>query len=110
MRVGPAVDSVVTAVRTAPATTLRRAAWHSSIEEAELLFCRLTMPGFLRLLTNRQVMGGSTVTISEALSLYDQGTRDHGWNLLPIIDRNGEAFPATLALHATEPATKAATQ
>ena len=30
--------------------------WHVSIDDAEFLFCRFTMLGFLRLLTNRQVM------------------------------------------------------
>jgi len=39
------------------------ARWYSSIDDAALLFCRFTMLGFLRLPTNRQVMGDSTATL-----------------------------------------------
>jgi len=31
--------------------------WHDSIKDVTLLFCRFTQLGFLRLPTNRQVMG-----------------------------------------------------
>ena len=50
--------------------------WHDSIQDATLLFCRFTMLGFLRLLTNEKVMGDSTVTVNSALELYDQWKQD----------------------------------
>jgi len=54
-------------------------AWYAALNEPDdssLLFCRMTMLGFLRLLTNRSVMGGSTITLDNALSVYDQWIRD----------------------------------
>jgi len=53
--------------------------WYGALNEPDgssLLFCRLTMLGFLRLLTNRTVMGVSTITPDNALELYDQWTLD----------------------------------
>lgn len=40
------------------------------------MFCRFTMIGFLRLLTNRSVMGDSIVTLGQALDIYDRWHRD----------------------------------
>jgi toxin-antitoxin system PIN domain toxin len=83
------------------------AKWFSRIENAALLFCRFTMLGFLRLLTNRQVMGGSTVTLAAALELYDR------WRSDPRVELAGEPrgteqrFREALRGHADEPATKA---
>src|SRR5258708_37645022 len=54
----------------------RAVSWHDSIQDATLLFCRFTMLGFLRLLTNEKVMGDSTVTVNSALELYDQWKQD----------------------------------
>jgi len=56
--------------------------WFESADVAAFLFCRLTMLGFLRLLTNAKVMGGSTATLSEALALYDQWRQDPRVELL----------------------------
>jgi uncharacterized protein len=50
--------------------------WYESIEDATLLFCRFTMLGFLRLLTNEKAMGDSTATVSGALALYDRWKQD----------------------------------
>jgi toxin-antitoxin system PIN domain toxin len=50
--------------------------WHDSIKDATLLFCRFTMLGFLRLLTNEKVMGDSTATVTGALELYDRWKQD----------------------------------
>ena len=58
--------------------------WFESIDEATLLFCRVTMLGLLRLLTNEQVMGQSVVTVLEALGLYDR------WNKDPRVELAGE--------------------
>jgi predicted nucleic acid-binding protein len=49
--------------------------WFESIDEATLLFCRITMLGLLRLLTNEQVMGQSVVTVREALGFMIAGTK-----------------------------------
>lgn len=45
-------------------------------DDVELLFCRFTVLGFLRLLTNRAVMGDSATTLQQALEIYDQWHRD----------------------------------
>ena len=47
---------------------LAAARWYASLSDPALLFCRFTMLGFLRLLTNRQVMGDSTMTVAGALA------------------------------------------
>jgi len=52
------------------------ARWHDSLKDANLLFCRFTMLGFLRLLTNEKVMGDSVATVAEALALYDRWRQD----------------------------------
>jgi toxin-antitoxin system PIN domain toxin len=83
------------------------ARWYGSIGDAGLLFCRFTMLGFLRLLTNRQVMGASTATLSDALDLYDRWRQDPRVDLAPEPRRVEESFRHVLALHATQPATKA---
>ena len=46
--------------------------WYTSLNrsgDSTLLFCRLTMLGLLRLLTNRAVMGDSTASIAGALGI-----------------------------------------
>lgn len=54
--------------------------WYRSLpgngDEAELLFCRFTMLGFLRMLTNSAVMGESRQTLGRAFEIYDAWTRD----------------------------------
>ena len=50
--------------------------WFETIDRAAFLFCRFTMLGFIRLLTNQRVMGDSTVTLNGALDLYDHWRRD----------------------------------
>jgi uncharacterized protein len=81
--------------------------WYQSIDDASLLFCRLTMLGLLRLLTNGQVMGDSVVTVREALSLYDR------WNEDPRVELAREPlgmeglFRGFLAPIAEQRATKA---
>ena len=81
--------------------------WYDSVEEAALLFCRFTMPGFLRLLTNRQVVGDSTYTLGEALAVFDL------WNNDPRISIAAEPrgaemfFRLAVAPFESQPATKA---
>ncbi|HTA47279.1 MAG TPA: TA system VapC family ribonuclease toxin [Bryobacteraceae bacterium] len=54
--------------------------WYTALtgarDETELLFCRFTMLGFLRLLTNEAIMGESTVSLREALNIYDRWRGD----------------------------------
>jgi hypothetical protein len=83
------------------------ARWYASIGDAALLFCRFTMLGFLRLLTNRQVMGDSTATLAGALGLYDQWRRDPRVDIAPELRGTEELFRQALAPHALQPATKA---
>ena len=81
--------------------------WYDSVDETGLLFCRFTMLGLLRLLTNRQVMGDSTIDLSQALHLYDQWMADPRVELAPE-PRGAEAlFRHALAPFANQPATKA---
>jgi predicted nucleic acid-binding protein len=54
------------------------------VNDSALLFCRMTMLGFLRLLTNRAVMGDSTATVNNALELYDR------WILDPRVELASE--------------------
>ena len=81
--------------------------WYGAIDAAALLFCRLTMLGFLRLLTNRKVMGGSTTTLAGALELYDRWTRDPRVELAPEPRGAETLFRQAAAPHALQPATKA---
>lgn len=83
------------------------ARWYATLDEAVLLFCRFTMLGFLRLLTNQKVMGDSTVTLAGALQLYDR------WRLAPHVELAPEPhdaerlFRQALVPFALQPATKA---
>jgi hypothetical protein len=81
--------------------------WYSALDHAALLFCRFTMLGFLRLLTNRKVMGGSTVTLTGALQLYDRWRQDPRVEFAPE-PREAEAlFRQALAPFSGQPAAKA---
>ena len=83
------------------------AEWFDTIDNALLAFCRFTMLGFLRLLTNRQIMGDSTANVAEAVALYDRWMQDPRVELAPE-PRDAEArFRKALALHAAESSTKA---
>ena len=65
------------------------------------------MLGLLRLLTNRQVMGDSTASLSAALDLYDRWRQDPRVELVPEPRGAEDRFRQALELHMTEPATKA---
>ena len=45
--------------------------WFDSLEETQLIFCRYTQLGFLRLLTTEAVMGRDTLTQAQAWDEYD---------------------------------------
>ncbi|HEU4982117.1 MAG TPA: TA system VapC family ribonuclease toxin [Acidobacteriaceae bacterium] len=45
--------------------------WIEKLEADKLAFCRITELGFLRLLTNRHVMGNGTLTPAQAWNIYD---------------------------------------
>ena len=83
------------------------ARWYASIDEAALLFCRFTMLGFLRLLTNQAVMGDSTTTLGGALELYDRWTEDPRVELAPEPRGAEVLFRQAMAPFALQPATKA---
>lgn len=46
--------------------------WFESLDEADLLFCRFTQIGLLRLLTTAAVMGRDVLTQREAWQVYDK--------------------------------------
>jgi uncharacterized protein len=81
--------------------------WYESLADSKLLFCRFTMLGFLRLLTNQQVMGDSTVTLAEALELYDRWTEDPRVELAAELRGTEVLFRQATAPHSLQPATKA---
>jgi toxin-antitoxin system PIN domain toxin len=84
--------------------------WYTGLNksnDAALWFCRMTMLGFLRLLTNRAVMGDSTVTVNSALRLYDQWTLDPRVELVPEPRSIDSLFREALAPVAVQSATKA---
>jgi toxin-antitoxin system PIN domain toxin len=80
--------------------------WHDSLKDATLLFCRFTALGFLRLLTNEKVMGGSTVTVKGALDLYDRWREDPRVELAIELRQTEALFRLALSrfgrLHATK--------
>jgi toxin-antitoxin system PIN domain toxin len=83
------------------------ARWYASLDDTALLFCRFTMLGFLRLLTNRQVMGDSTATVAGALQLYDRWRQDPRVDLAAEPRGTEALFRHALAPHSLQPATKA---
>jgi uncharacterized protein len=85
-------------------------AWYAALNQQDdlsLLFCRVTMLGFLRLLTNRTVMGDSTITLDNALSLYDQWIRDPRVELASEPLGIEKRFRRALSPVSGQPATKA---
>jgi len=83
------------------------ARWYASTNDSPLLFCRFTMLGLLRLLTNSKVMGDSTCSIEEALQLYDRWTRDPRVELASEPRGTEELFREALAAFHRQQATKA---
>ncbi len=81
--------------------------WYGSQDDVALLFCRFTMLGFLRLLTNRKVMGDSTTTLAGALQLYDRWRQDPRVALAPEPRGAETLFRQAAAPFALQPATKA---
>src|SRR5260370_38758864 len=45
--------------------------WYDSLDGEQLLFCRFTQLGLLRLLTTEAVMGAETLTQRQAWPIYD---------------------------------------
>jgi toxin-antitoxin system PIN domain toxin len=52
--------------------------WFDSLVDPELVFCRFTQMGLLRLLTTEAVMGPEVLTQRQAWSVYDSFLRDSG--------------------------------
>ena len=65
------------------------------------------MLGFLRLLTNQQVMGDSTTTLAEALQLYDRWTEDPRVELAAESRGTEALFRQATVPYSLQPATKA---
>src|SRR5260370_33180727 len=45
--------------------------WYDSLDDEQLLFCRFTQLGLLRLLTTKAIMGAETLTQRQAWRVYD---------------------------------------
>jgi toxin-antitoxin system PIN domain toxin len=45
-------------------------------DDAQLIFCRYTQVGLLRLLTNNSIMGNQTLTLRKAWGVYDRWLED----------------------------------
>jgi predicted nucleic acid-binding protein len=63
--------------------------WFNRTNENQIAFCRVTQMGFLRLLTNRHVMGANVLTPARAWQAFD-GSPPQRENLL----RGGARGPA----------------
>jgi len=81
--------------------------WYESLDDSKLLFCRFTMLGLLRLLTNELVMGDSTTTLAEALQLYDRWTEDPRVELAAELHGTEALFRQATVPYSLQPATKA---
>lgn len=81
--------------------------WYRSIDDVMLLFCRFTMLGFLRLLTNQKVMGDSTTNLAGALQLYDRWMQDPRVELASEPRGAETLFRQATVPFALQPATKA---
>jgi toxin-antitoxin system PIN domain toxin len=58
-------------------------AWLKSAEDVQLVFCRVTEMGFLRLLTNQHVMGDDVLDAEAAWGVYDTWRTDGRVVFLP---------------------------
>lgn len=81
--------------------------WMNSNPDARFLFCRLTMLGFLRLLTNEVIMGEDTVCVGDAVALYDAWMEDPRVEFAPELRGTEALFRHAMAGFANQPATKA---
>ena len=75
-------------------------------QNTRLLFSRITQLGLLRLLTNEMVMGQSVLTISRALSVYDEWTEDPRVAFAAEPQGTEQAFRHAAADSANKAATK----
>ena len=50
--------------------------WFEALEDDQLMFCRVTQTGFLRLLTNPAVMAANVLSAEAAWSVYDGFRKD----------------------------------
>jgi uncharacterized protein len=81
--------------------------WQNTVESGQLLFCRLTMMGLLRLLTNQAVMGDSTMNVAAALQVYDQWREDPRVEMAHEPSGTETPFRQALSRFGRLPATKA---
>ena len=81
--------------------------WMNSKGQARFLFCRFTMLGFLRILTNQTVMGEDALVLSEALALYDAWMEDPRVEFAVELRNTEVSFREAVAPFAMHPSTKA---
>jgi uncharacterized protein len=56
--------------------------WYESLEDQQLVFCRFTQLGLLRLLTTKAVMAAETLTQRQAWHVYDLFLKEGGAQFL----------------------------
>ncbi len=83
------------------------AGWYDAADPANFLFCRFTMLGFLRLLTNEKAMGDSAVTLGGALQLFDTWRQDPRVEMASEPRGTEALFRCAVAPFELQPATKA---
>ena len=82
----------------------RAKTWLDSLSERdELVFCRLTQLGLLRLATTSSAMNGSPMTQREAWQLYDSFTGDADARLIDEPRNLEDGFRAFAALNSASP-------
>ena len=75
-------------------------------KNSHIFFSRYTQIGYLRLLSNRQVMGRGTLTLNQAWAAYDRWHNDSRVDLHPEPAGLDEEFRASTAPFGNKPASK----
>jgi uncharacterized protein len=84
------------AIEEHPHHAIARAYWNdlqvSPLAERNLWFCRVTMLGLVRLLSQPKVMGDRALSLSQAMSVYQGFRAVPGVGLLPDADSTEQCF------------------
>jgi uncharacterized protein len=62
----------------------RGKSWYAAVERSGAAFCRITQMGFLRLITNRRVMGRDVLTQKRAWEVYETVAQE--WRVLFVAE------------------------
>jgi toxin-antitoxin system PIN domain toxin len=81
----------------------RAKGWFDSLGEAELIFCRFTQLGLLRLLTLPATMGNRAMTQRQAWKIYDSFVTDGNARLVPEPRSLDQSFRRLANLNTASP-------